>query len=78
MTDQPSDLNPRLDSALDKGMAAAFGSGKATDHSVIRILQARTESKLGVHLPDSEGVGEAPAEIDAATRALRDAMVATR
>ena len=65
----PSDLKPQL----DKGLTAAFGEVRAPSESVIRILQARTDTKLGVHLPDSHGALEAPVKIDDATQALRDA-----
>ena len=58
---------------LDKGMAAAFGAPKPTSESVLQILQARSESKLGVHLPDSEGPAGAPVRVDDDAKALRDA-----
>ena len=78
MPEEPK--SPRVSSAsssekleLDKGMACAFGGGRAASESVLRILQARTESKLGVHLPDSEGPAGAPVTIGDEAKALRDA-----
>ena len=46
--DEPAD-------SLELGLRAAFGSGAAPQSSVLRILQARTDAKLGVRLPDAQG-----------------------
>jgi serine/threonine-protein kinase len=59
---------------LDNGLAAAFGERGSVTHShpsVLRTLQERTQSKLGVHL-ESQGLEDAPVRITDEVKALRD------
>ncbi len=57
---------------LDKGLAAAFGGdGRTTQPSVLKRLEERTQSKLGVQL-ESQGPEAAPVRVTEEVKALRD------
>ena len=61
------------DDPIERGLAEAFGADSAEipAASVLRILQARTHSQLGVHL-DAPEPEDAPVKVTDETRALRD------
>lgn len=59
--------------AIDKDLTEAFGDGDvpAPASNVLRALQARSSSVIGVHL-DSGGPDDAPVHVTEEARALRD------
>jgi serine/threonine-protein kinase len=59
---------------LDRGLAAAFGADVRKTlprPSVLKALQARTGSKLGVHV-ESQGLEDVPVKVTDEVKALRD------
>src|SRR5262245_41114469 len=68
-----SEENAKLD-PLDKGLAEAFSErAHATlpHASVLRALEERAKSKLGVHL-ESQGLEDAPVKVTDEVKSLRD------
>jgi len=72
--DPPSSKQNSAPDPLDNGIAAAFGVEQRAPRShasVLKALEARTKSKLGVHV-DSQGLEDVPVRVTDEVKALRD------